>query len=80
MFTSPGCKYCEVVKKSMPIKFADKIEYCDCTLPENETIVAYHNAFYAVRKALPVLVVDDELFVGAESTLEKLVEMDKAEQ
>jgi glutaredoxin len=79
MFTSPGCKYCELVKRKMPSKFMDKVHYYDCTLKENENMVAYYNAFHAVRKALPVLVVDEELYVGAEASLNRLKELDESE-
>jgi glutaredoxin len=77
MFTSPGCKYCELVKKRMPPQFVDKVHYYDCTLKENENLVAYYSAYHAVRKALPVLVVDEELFVGPEAALKRLRELDE---
>ncbi len=76
MFTSPGCKYCELVKRKVPAKLTDKVQYYDCTLQENENIVAYYSAYHAVRKALPVLVVDDELFVGAEAALQRLKDLE----
>ena len=79
MFTSPGCKYCELVKRRMPSKFTNKVHYYDCTLKENENVVAYYSAFHAVRKALPVLVVNEELFVGAEAALKRLKELDDSE-
>ncbi len=79
MFTSPGCKYCELVKRKIPSKLTDKVHYYDCTLKENENMVSYYNAFHAVRKALPVLIVDEELFVGAEAALKRLQEIDESE-
>jgi glutaredoxin len=78
MFTSPGCKYCELVKKRMPPQLVDKVHYYDCTLKENENLVAYYSAYHAVRKALPVLVVDEELFVGPEAALKRLRELDES--
>ncbi|NLT38500.1 MAG: hypothetical protein GXX95_10150 [Methanomassiliicoccus sp.] len=77
MFTSPGCKFCDLVKKKMPSQFVDKVHYYDCTLKENENLVAYYSAYHAVRKALPVLIVDEELFVGPEAALNRLRELDE---
>ena len=40
--------------------------------------MAYYGAYHAVRKALPVLVVDEELFVGPEAALKRLRELDES--